>query len=257
MLRRHDYRPGPVDGLFGPRTERAVLRFQRAEALPRDGVVGRRTLRRLRVRAGDQRPASSPKIGARSPDSRDAATAGHARAEHPAGPAGRVDWSAGPVARWTGYSRSAGSLRVREVQRMLRRHDYRPGPVDGLFGPRTERAVLRFQRAEALTRDGIVGRRTLRRLHVRAGGQRSRTSSPKVGARSPDRPTVAPAAPADRTAPAPGAKTQPAPAPEAGGGSAGVVLLVALLALVVLYLLLLAVLAIAHAVERRPAAGGG
>jgi glycosyltransferase XagB len=165
-----------------------------------------------------------------------------------------VDWSAGAVARWTGYSRSGGSLRVREVQRRLRTHDYRPGPVDGLFGPRTERAVVRFQRAEALPQDGIVGPRTLRRLRVRAADQRAATRSPRSGAPSTDSPTAAPA-PAPRAAPALESKTPPAPAePEAGGGSAGVVLLVALVALIVLYLLLLAVLALASAVGRRPAA---
>ena len=100
------------------------------------------------------------------------ATAGSAHASGTTPAPSRGDshgWSAGPVERWTGYSRSGGSLRVREVQRMLRRQDFRPGPVDGLFGPRTERAVVRFQRAEALPQDGIVGPRTLRRLRVRAG----------------------------------------------------------------------------------------
>ena len=50
-------------------------------------------------------------------------------------------WSAGPVHRWTGYHRAGGSRRVRELQRRLNRLGYRAGPVDGLFGPRTERAT--------------------------------------------------------------------------------------------------------------------
>jgi peptidoglycan hydrolase-like protein with peptidoglycan-binding domain len=78
----------------------------------------------------------------------------------------RVDWSAGPVAQGTGYARPGGSRRVREVQRTLRSRGYHPGPVDGLYGPRTERAVRRFQRAHDLRPDAIVGPRTLHALRT-------------------------------------------------------------------------------------------
>jgi peptidoglycan hydrolase-like protein with peptidoglycan-binding domain len=73
----------------------------------------------------------------------------------------RASWAAGPVAIWTGYHRNGGSDRVREVQRTLRRAGYSPGPVDGLFGPRTEQAVLGFQREQGLQPDAIVGPDTL------------------------------------------------------------------------------------------------
>ena len=65
------------------------------------------------------------------------------------GHAARADWSAGPVARGTGYTRAGGSRRVREVQRRLRSLGYHPGRVDGLYGPRTERAARRFQETRA------------------------------------------------------------------------------------------------------------
>ena len=120
-------------------------------------------------------------------------------------------WSAGPVARWTGYA-SGDSVRVREVQRTLRRLSYRPGPIDGLFGPRTERSVLRFQRTESLQPDGIVGPRTLRRLRIRGEGRRPpatkspATTEPRRGARAPHRPETPPTPfPPPRAAPAPAA----------------------------------------------------
>lgn len=47
---------------------------------------------------------------------------------------------------------------VRVVQRLLHLK------VDGIFGPLTEEAVKEFQRANALTADGIVGRKTWPRL---------------------------------------------------------------------------------------------
>jgi hypothetical protein len=75
----------------------------------------------------------------------------------------------GALEAGAGYGRVGGARRVRAVQRLLRRLGYRPGPVDGRFGANTATAVRRFQRAEALRVDGIVGPRTGRALRARAG----------------------------------------------------------------------------------------
>jgi peptidoglycan hydrolase-like protein with peptidoglycan-binding domain len=131
LLRRIGYRPGPVDGLFGPRTEAAVVDFQYKHGLSSTGVVGSQTLLHLKARA---------------------------RAHWPSG------WAAGEVRIGSGYSRPTGSDRVRQVQRRLRRLGYSSGPVDGLFGPLTERAVTRFQRRHGLEVDGVVGLRSLAAL---------------------------------------------------------------------------------------------
>jgi hypothetical protein len=101
--------------------------------------------------------------------------AAHARTAMPAG------WSAGPVHRWTGYSRPGGSRRVRELQRRLHRLGYEPGPVDGLFGPRTERATRRFQARHGLRVDAIVGPRTLRVLRERGRRHRAAHRAPAPG----------------------------------------------------------------------------
>jgi hypothetical protein len=67
----------------------------------------------------------------------------------------------------TGFSRPGGSRRVRDLQRRLARLGYRPGTPDGLFGTRTQAAVLAFQRKHGLRRTGSVGSGVLRVLRHR------------------------------------------------------------------------------------------
>jgi peptidoglycan hydrolase-like protein with peptidoglycan-binding domain len=119
-------------------------------------------------------------------------------------PSVRADWSAGPVALGTGYARAGGSRRVREVQRRLRDAGYRAGPVDGLYGPRTERAVRRFQRQAGLAVDAVAGRRTLRALRTRGDtALQPRPAPAPLPAALPAPPpqVAAPAAPPDHSLP--------------------------------------------------------
>jgi peptidoglycan hydrolase-like protein with peptidoglycan-binding domain len=107
--------PGPIDGLFGPRTEAAVRRLQLRSGIAVDGLVGPQT--RAALRRSTRRP----------------------------------------LVRGAGYGQPGGSRQVRQVQRRLRALGHDPGPIDGLFGPRTEAAVARLQADRALAVDGIVG----------------------------------------------------------------------------------------------------
>ncbi len=89
----------------------------------------------------------------------------------------QADGIAGPVTRsaladakpildpGTGYVRG-GSGSVRRLQRELAAAGYSPGPSDGRYGPRTERAVMRLQHARHLPVDGIAGPQTLRQIRA-------------------------------------------------------------------------------------------
>jgi putative peptidoglycan binding protein/resolvase-like protein len=77
------------------------------------------------------------------------------RASYPAG------WSAGAVGYGSGYRRPGGSRRVREVQRRLTRLGYRPGPIDGLYGPLTRSSVEWFQIKHGIRPTGVVNAGTL------------------------------------------------------------------------------------------------
>lgn len=54
---------------------------------------------------------------------------------------------------------SQGSL-VTTLQERLNQLGYDPGPVDGVFGSRTELAVLKFQQEKGVDADGVVGNQT-------------------------------------------------------------------------------------------------
>ncbi len=49
---------------------------------------------------------------------------------------------------------------VEMLQRILLSIGYNPGPIDGIFGPLTQMAVIQFQMDNGLVPDGIVGPRT-------------------------------------------------------------------------------------------------
>ncbi len=46
---------------------------------------------------------------------------------------------------------------VMEIQAMLKKLGYNPGPIDGVFGPQMQQAVIQFQRNYGLTPDGVIG----------------------------------------------------------------------------------------------------
>jgi LysM repeat protein len=120
-LRQHGLYRGPIDGVQGPKTVRAVRAFQKRQGLTVDGLAGPRTRAALGSRGG-------PLFGSRT------------------------------------LRRGMRGYDVGVLQFLLRRHGLRPGLLDGRFGARTAMALRRFQRRAGLTRDGVVGPRTARRL---------------------------------------------------------------------------------------------
>ncbi len=54
--------------------------------------------------------------------------------------------------------------RTRDIQQSLKNAGFSPGRVDGKMGPRTKSALKRFQKANRLKVDGVVGGRTWSKL---------------------------------------------------------------------------------------------
>jgi peptidoglycan hydrolase-like protein with peptidoglycan-binding domain len=106
----------------------------------------------------------------------------------------------------TGFHRPGGSERVREVQRQLWNLGFRPGPIDGLYGPQTLAAVKWFQIKHGFRPTGVVDLGTLALL-------RERTGAAPAGSHTSDKPVRAERPAARGAAPQP----QPAAQPAEGG----------------------------------------
>ncbi|WP_260471969.1 peptidoglycan-binding domain-containing protein [Bacillus salinus] len=120
-----------ADGIFGSETERAVMRFQKKYGLQVDGLVGMRTLDKLKEILSASKPYQ----------------------EYPL-PEGIL-------------RRGDEGEKVKQLQRALQRVNFNPQGIDGIYGPLTEDAVRRFQSMyAALQNDGIYGPNTRRFLKM-------------------------------------------------------------------------------------------
>jgi peptidoglycan hydrolase-like protein with peptidoglycan-binding domain len=55
---------------------------------------------------------------------------------------------------------SSNAVVVTEVQRLLKADGYYTGSVDGIFGPQTKTAVIKYQASIPVSQDGIIGPNT-------------------------------------------------------------------------------------------------
>ncbi len=148
-------------GNFGSATRNAVIRFQQETGLVPDGVVGRQTIaelfrsqRRVRVETLNPPPLATPF----PPD--------FSTEEDPQ--------TFTTAARTTVLRRGDRNPEVRRLQERLRREGFYFGPIDGIFGGQTERAVRQFQTDKGLFPDGVAGSETLAALRILPADEENR-----------------------------------------------------------------------------------
>ncbi len=129
--------PGPIDGVFGPKTRAAVIAFQQKVNITADGIVGPVTTQAL--------------LGVWVTDCEGNPCCPWMESPLDAFSLGRLLRLASP------YMRGED---VRDVQWALERDGFPPGTPDGIYGPKTQNAVIAFQRAKSLQADGVVGPKT-------------------------------------------------------------------------------------------------
>ena len=147
---------GSADGNYGTKTAEAVYAFQKANGLVRDGIAGSKTLSKLYGSA--------------------AATATPAPTATPSVKDPTIQIATNKTLR-QGDSNSS----VKEMQQRLIELGYLSGKADGIFGAQTYAALVAFQRANALSPDGIAGSKTLSALNsssAKPTGAASTTPAP-------------------------------------------------------------------------------
>ena len=79
------------------------------------------------------------------------------------------------------YRQGDSGSAVTTIQTKLKRWGYFDGPVDGIYGSKTSKAVRSFQRKNGLTADGVAGPATLKALGMEQTSQNSGSSQRQRG----------------------------------------------------------------------------
>ena len=136
---------GNITGHYGEKTQAAVKEFQKRYDLKADGIAGESTIQALYESVGITY----------SPDG-----------------SSSVSYSDAGTLRYG----SSGEA-VRQMQQDLKNLGYYNGSVTGNFGTLTEAGVMKFQRANNLSADGVAGAKTLAKIAEKAGSSSGNSSS--------------------------------------------------------------------------------
>jgi peptidoglycan hydrolase-like protein with peptidoglycan-binding domain len=117
---------GPSNGNFGALTRAGVITCQQKYGLVADGIVGPQTVALLDRLAMGEVPSSRSQPVVNAPSS-----------------AGLQNGSRGEA--------------VISLQRQLKNLGFDPGELDGVFGPMTQTAVVKFQQRNGLVQSGVFG----------------------------------------------------------------------------------------------------
>jgi peptidoglycan hydrolase-like protein with peptidoglycan-binding domain len=79
---------------------------------------------------------------------------------------------------------------IREAQRALGELGYRPGPIDGVVGRKTQEALARYQRAQKIPVTGYLDAETMVRLDIHERVSRPAARLESEISRSPVEPTA-------------------------------------------------------------------
>jgi peptidoglycan hydrolase-like protein with peptidoglycan-binding domain len=145
-LTNKGYNTKGIDGIFGSNTEKAVKKFQKANKLKADGIVG---------------PATKKALGMKTSVSKTTTKKTTKTA--------KKETAVKSVSVDTPFSNSLlkkgmRGAEVKKLQQVLTNKGYSTKGIDGIFGSNTEAAVKKFQKAQKLTVDGLVGPSTKKAL---------------------------------------------------------------------------------------------
>jgi peptidoglycan hydrolase-like protein with peptidoglycan-binding domain len=173
LLKAKGFNPGPIDGIFGSGTVKAVISFQKFQGLKADAVVGPATWQALTSTPiqKNEVPTAVNLLDTykfyRGLTHQDQA----------------IEWLQGQVStqvledfaqKWRNtpsepflpLQEGAVGPEVKQLQQRLQQQGFNPGSVDGIFGGGTKAAVIAFQESKGIFADGFVGAKTWTTLNL-------------------------------------------------------------------------------------------
>jgi lipid-binding SYLF domain-containing protein len=172
-LQEKGFNPGPIDGIMGAKTTKALASFQRQQNLYANGKLDDRTERELGI--GTSKPTEVP--GEREkpapmppnpkPDDKPSVPPRDESQVIPPVPSGADRKDIG----------TASSVEdIRAIQMALKNRGYDPGEINGMVSSQTQEALRNFQAANNLPVTGVLDTRTQAALGVAVRG----TTKPDV-----------------------------------------------------------------------------
>jgi peptidoglycan hydrolase-like protein with peptidoglycan-binding domain len=144
-LTNKGYSTKGIDGIFGSNTEAAVKKFQKANNIKADGVVRASTHKALGNNTSVSKKPAKKSTTAKKETAKKAVS-------------GEITFSN------TLLKRGMKGAEVKKLQQVLTNKGYSTNGIDGIFGSNTEAAVKKFQKANNLQVDGLVGSATKKAL---------------------------------------------------------------------------------------------
>jgi YVTN family beta-propeller protein len=162
-----------VTGYYGPITEAAVKKFQKAHGIKADGVVGSETLAVLK---------STGTVNPSSVTIKPAVTSSGTVNPSPGKTQPTVNISKKPPSASSQVILQRGDLsyEVMSLQRKLQASGYFDQPITGDFNAATEAAVIKFQKAHRLVGNGMVDKQTLAALESGSAKKAVSASQPNT-----------------------------------------------------------------------------
>jgi peptidoglycan hydrolase-like protein with peptidoglycan-binding domain len=177
-LQEKGFNPGPIDGIMGPKTTKALASFQRQQNLYANGKLDERTERELGIGTGKgtevpgEREKPAPMPPAPKPD--------QSKPQAPPPDQSQVVPPVQSGADRMGIGMASAVEDIRAAQMALKNRGYDPGEINGMVSSQTQQALRHFQAANNLPVTGVFDIRTQAALGVVVRG----TTNPDVP--SPD-----------------------------------------------------------------------
>jgi peptidoglycan hydrolase-like protein with peptidoglycan-binding domain len=226
QLKKLGFFTGEATGYFGSQTETAVKKFQVKKGLHADGVVGSGTYKYLFEGVNSTQSSSANVNGKHVVSIKEIQTALKKLGYY----TGTVDGISGSNTEnaikkfqkdnkltadgivgngtskllltaanktTTSVSVSSNAMSIKEIQTALKKLGYYTGKVDGITGSKTTAAIQKFQKANKLSADGVVGPTTKSKLAA-ATKSSTTTAAKPTSTTTAAKPTTSTAAAAEK-----------------------------------------------------------